>query len=725
MANLSNGFSQACVNKSRKLNQNLKNLISGLEKEEPGQSLQVEDGGDIVMRMVEDFGLMSESDSDDESDNTDQVVCLDRNAVFRSYLNFLQMVETQRSHVSKPNTILIEDREPRDGRVTEEDLILREMLARFEKLENGKCEDKFAERFENPRLVELVKKVRRESKVSKKFSKSLKKKKSRKGRILQRCNYLVVSPEEKPSKPYQCFRLSENSRSPRKLEGPSREDMLLARKMNKIDPDIADPFQETEEFKVPANLVKRSQTVVEENGMKVELEESVGICEASDLSERGRNCDMKSSQNVHSSEETAPGKSESNSVENSLEDHLKSANDQFDVEVAYCDNIEVLNVDNETLFLIDNSTELNGHSEDLKVPDKELEENLEASVEESSEKIEDIKRFLAESQDKSSLDEGSKIETQPKLEFTKESALKIISKSSVFMKNNVKKSAKVHSFEEALNAALTPTKKIGKPVISKPVKSVKPVKSTVQQAVVIPSTKVSESKLPKSTKLLSPVKSLETSPKKINSQERTSPKKISLSKTVDVVSKIISQIDQTKGHGLTNEKKPEGGTLLSSVTKSGPRQDDVVRVDSKRMRLDSSSSSLPQVSTTSPISQEIFDSLKKTFLPDNQDLSLTSPVKYPFPKPTQSNPPGVVNGVDLPQSPVKVQGYYTSSRSAPTLLPTVFPTFDCPHSSQGEKWTAILHSGSKPTAVVPPSARAKMPALPKPVPASLGQISDR
>ena len=75
MANLSNGFSQACVNKSRKLNQNLKNLISGLEKEEPGQSLRVEDGGDIVMRMVEDFGLMSESDSDDESDNTDQVVC--------------------------------------------------------------------------------------------------------------------------------------------------------------------------------------------------------------------------------------------------------------------------------------------------------------------------------------------------------------------------------------------------------------------------------------------------------------------------------------------------------------------------------------------------------------------------------------------------------------------------------------------------------------------------
>ena len=75
LATLSNGFSQASVNKSRKLNQNLKNLISGLEEKDSGQSLQVEDGGDIVMRMVEDFGLMSESDSDDELENLDQVLC--------------------------------------------------------------------------------------------------------------------------------------------------------------------------------------------------------------------------------------------------------------------------------------------------------------------------------------------------------------------------------------------------------------------------------------------------------------------------------------------------------------------------------------------------------------------------------------------------------------------------------------------------------------------------
>ena len=69
---LSNGFSEASVNKSIKQNQNLKNLISGLEEENANKSLQVE-GGDIVMRMVQDFALMSESDSDDEPDNLHKV----------------------------------------------------------------------------------------------------------------------------------------------------------------------------------------------------------------------------------------------------------------------------------------------------------------------------------------------------------------------------------------------------------------------------------------------------------------------------------------------------------------------------------------------------------------------------------------------------------------------------------------------------------------------------
>ena len=65
------GFSEDSVSKSRQQNQNLKNLISGLENEDPvSKELEVvKDGSDVIMRMVEDFGLMSESDTDDEPEN--------------------------------------------------------------------------------------------------------------------------------------------------------------------------------------------------------------------------------------------------------------------------------------------------------------------------------------------------------------------------------------------------------------------------------------------------------------------------------------------------------------------------------------------------------------------------------------------------------------------------------------------------------------------------------
>ena len=63
----SNGFSEDSISKSRQQNQNLKNLINGLESESPSSKLEVvKDSSDVVMRMVEDFGLMSESDSEDE-----------------------------------------------------------------------------------------------------------------------------------------------------------------------------------------------------------------------------------------------------------------------------------------------------------------------------------------------------------------------------------------------------------------------------------------------------------------------------------------------------------------------------------------------------------------------------------------------------------------------------------------------------------------------------------
>ena len=70
----SNGFSEDSISKSRQQNQNLKNLISGLENEDPvSKELEVvKDGSDVIMRMVEDFGLMSESDTDDEPENLPQ-----------------------------------------------------------------------------------------------------------------------------------------------------------------------------------------------------------------------------------------------------------------------------------------------------------------------------------------------------------------------------------------------------------------------------------------------------------------------------------------------------------------------------------------------------------------------------------------------------------------------------------------------------------------------------
>ena len=63
----STGFSEDCISKARQQNQNLKNLISGLEGESPSSKLEVvKESSDVIMRMVEDFGLMSESDSEDE-----------------------------------------------------------------------------------------------------------------------------------------------------------------------------------------------------------------------------------------------------------------------------------------------------------------------------------------------------------------------------------------------------------------------------------------------------------------------------------------------------------------------------------------------------------------------------------------------------------------------------------------------------------------------------------
>ena len=74
---ISNGFSDDSIIQSKIQNKNLKDLIDGLENEggksedvggaPAATNLEVVEANDVVMRMVQDFSLLSESESEDES----------------------------------------------------------------------------------------------------------------------------------------------------------------------------------------------------------------------------------------------------------------------------------------------------------------------------------------------------------------------------------------------------------------------------------------------------------------------------------------------------------------------------------------------------------------------------------------------------------------------------------------------------------------------------------
>ena len=72
---ISNGFSDDSIIQSKIQNKNLKDLIDGLESEDGkpedaggggASNLEVVEAKDVVMRMVEDFSLLSESETDEE-----------------------------------------------------------------------------------------------------------------------------------------------------------------------------------------------------------------------------------------------------------------------------------------------------------------------------------------------------------------------------------------------------------------------------------------------------------------------------------------------------------------------------------------------------------------------------------------------------------------------------------------------------------------------------------
>ena len=66
-ATISNVFSAESATQSPLQTRGLEQIISGLEQEESqARGLEVVEAKDVVMRMVEDFSLLSESDSEDE-----------------------------------------------------------------------------------------------------------------------------------------------------------------------------------------------------------------------------------------------------------------------------------------------------------------------------------------------------------------------------------------------------------------------------------------------------------------------------------------------------------------------------------------------------------------------------------------------------------------------------------------------------------------------------------
>ena len=139
--NLSNGFSQESANTSLNKIRSLKDLISGLETEEEEEVIvkqekadievvevrihqfrhlclmfclfhfTCQESKDVVMQMVEDFSLMSESDSEDESAS--------------------KLMSPQFMTPAKPRTAQVEDREVSATVTSNEDILLREMLKRF------------------------------------------------------------------------------------------------------------------------------------------------------------------------------------------------------------------------------------------------------------------------------------------------------------------------------------------------------------------------------------------------------------------------------------------------------------------------------------------------------------------------------------------------------------------------------------------------------------------
>jgi len=261
------------------------------------------------------------------------------------------------------------------------------------------------------------------------------------------------------------------------------------------------------------------------------------------------------------------------------------------------------------------------------------------------------------------------------------------------------------------------------------------------------------------------------------------------SKSIDVVSKIMAEQTKSFNSGnekkpvikplfCPSNKSSAGPTTSIHLEKSSNKPEESSTRTLKPPTYEDIYNSLKSTIFSSGSQSKPATLTKSVSLPNYKPVSHSvktsslSPVKTvvtkeEFPKDHSTHPPvSPVKTSDLKlnlHSPVKVstsshssylastvsQGYYTSGAKTspakdwsryetkpeptPTLLPTVFPTFDSPSSSPRSfsnmstlaGISSIIQTGSKPTAVVPPSSRPKlkMPVLPKPVPAAIGCVS--
>jgi len=411
-------------------------------------------------------------------------------------------------------------------------------------------------------------------------------------------------------------------------------------------------------------------------------------------------------------------------LDNLVQNDLNDVNEQFDVEVTYCEDIDILNVPNDTLFIMDNTFDEKETENDTETPESSVIKAKSADMEQDSEQIEDIQKFLEESKSGTSetdlaspeYNPVKKAETKhnlgavdesviskkislhvpelsgdkkpkyripksprkqlkqdrrtPHIPYNKESGLKIISLSENFSRSKVKndfKSPKKHSFEQALNEALTfPSKKVDRFLDRKTLSQQKPSKLSIISRRISQSNelapKVKQEALSSPEKLSNSLAAVS----KLNipyEPEFSSPKP-------NVMKRILGQHPLTMQNNI--DKKPVIKPLFKPVVKPNCQ-------DPKRIKLENNVSKLeippPKFSTSQlkllsqslktvqpevsvPSSQDLYNSLKADLFNNSSGLDLYSSAAVrglPVPVPAAS---------ELQSTLTTISAYLTTSNSS-------------------------------------------------------------